>query len=139
MNFDFIESGTLDPGSNFITRAAPGIGNNGGGARCHSLWRRYSERVYNALKVSSGEGRFMTILSNKDLYEKVRRTILALQNSGMEQEAARLENAMKISSMPGEILGEIRLVLERIDTSVLAEQITFEIGSEIAYINSVLG
>jgi len=41
--------------------------------------------------------------------------------------------------MPGEILGEIRLVLERIDTSVLAEQITFEIGSEIAYINSVLG
>ena len=81
----------------------------------------------------------MTILSNKDLYEKVRRTILALQNSGMEQEAARLENAMKISSMPGEILGEIRLVLERIDTSVLAEQITFEIGSEIAYINSVLG
>jgi len=81
----------------------------------------------------------MTILSNKDLYEMVRRTILALQNSGMEQEAARLENAMKISSMPGEILGEIRLVLERIDTSVLAEQITFEIGSEIAYINSVLG
>jgi len=32
MNFDFIESGTLNPGTNFITRSAPGIGANGGGA-----------------------------------------------------------------------------------------------------------
>ena len=32
MNFDFVETGVLKPGAPFVTRAAPGIGANGGGA-----------------------------------------------------------------------------------------------------------
>lgn len=30
--FDFVETATLNPGANFITRDAPGIGTNCGGA-----------------------------------------------------------------------------------------------------------
>jgi len=32
MLFDFLETGTLSPGARFITRGAPGVGANGGGA-----------------------------------------------------------------------------------------------------------
>jgi hypothetical protein len=79
------------------------------------------------------------ILSNNGLYDKVRETISALKRVGMNSEAHNLDMAMKISSMPGEILGEIRLVLQDIDTTRLAKEDAYDVESEITYINSILG
>ena len=78
------------------------------------------------------------ILSNSELYEMVRNTITAVERAGMELEARRLEAAMRISSLPGEILGEIRLVLREVDVSRITRQQAYEVESEITYINSVL-
>jgi len=81
----------------------------------------------------------MMILSNNDLYKKVRETVAALMEQGMETQAINVGTALKISSMPGEILGELRIALQKIDTSNLSKELTYDISSEITYIDSVLG
>lgn len=81
----------------------------------------------------------MMILSNNDLYRKVRETVAALREKGMKTEASSVDIALKISSMAGEILGGLRIALQKIDTSNLSNELTYDIISEITYIDSVLG
>jgi hypothetical protein len=80
----------------------------------------------------------MIILSNKELYDAVRTTISKLEAVGMQAAAKKLQDALSISSMPGEILGETRLALQKIENEPVSEDISYEISSEITYINSVL-
>jgi hypothetical protein len=81
----------------------------------------------------------MIILSNKQLYEAVKGTVAGLQELGMKDEADGVRSALSVSSLPGEILGEIRLALQGIELSGLPENMEHEIVSEITYIDSVLG
>jgi hypothetical protein len=80
----------------------------------------------------------MIILNNNDLYNAVLSTISRLEALGMEAVAKELRAALSISSMPGEILGEIRAVLQRITNEKTAGEISYEIESEITYVDSVL-
>lgn len=80
----------------------------------------------------------MIITSNSELYAKVRETISSLRDAGLEVEARDLQAAMGISSLPGEILGELRFVLRKIDRSRLEKREMYDIDSEITYIDSVL-
>ena len=80
----------------------------------------------------------MAILSNNDLYGAVRDTISRFDSFGMQAAANELRAALSISSTPGEILGEIRLVLYKVEQNQIPADIYYEISSEMAYINSVL-
>jgi hypothetical protein len=80
----------------------------------------------------------MIISSNKELYDAVRTTISKLEAVGMKAAAKELQDALSISSMPGEILGETRFVLQKIENELVSKDISYEISSEITYINSVL-
>jgi hypothetical protein len=81
----------------------------------------------------------MIILSNKQLYAAVEETAVGLVELGMKDHADRLREALAASSLPGEILGEIRLALQRIELSGLPKKTEHEIVSEKTYIDSVLG
>lgn len=80
----------------------------------------------------------MIILSNQQLYDAVRKTSALLEERNHKTEAKKLRAALAISSMPGEILGEIRLVLQSIKSGPRPPELDFEIDSKITYINSVL-
>lgn len=80
----------------------------------------------------------MVISSNNDLYGTVHGTISKFDSVGIQAAANELRAALSISSMPGEILGEIRLVLQKIKKEQMPDEISHEILSEITYINSVL-
>jgi hypothetical protein len=80
----------------------------------------------------------MIILSNQQLYAAVRNTSVLLERKNLKVEAQKLKAALSISSMPGEILGEIRLILQSIKSGSLPPELDYEIDSEITYINSVL-
>jgi|tagenome__1003787_1003787.scaffolds.fasta_scaffold17368431_1 hypothetical protein len=81
----------------------------------------------------------MMILSNNQLYDAVKETADGLEGLGMKDQADELRAALSISSLPGEILGEIRLALQRIDLRVLPKVTEYQIVSEKNYIDSVLG
>ena len=51
------------------------------------------------------------ISNNSELYDAVEKLSKALQNAGQQQWSQSLNDALSISSVPGEILGEIRLQL----------------------------
>jgi hypothetical protein len=80
----------------------------------------------------------MVITSNQQLYAAVKNTSVNLEQQNLKNEAKRLKAALSISSMPGEILGEIRLVLQNLERGKLSPELDFEISSEITYLNSVL-
>jgi len=80
----------------------------------------------------------MIILSNKQLYDAVKETAVGLEELGMKGHADGLRAALSVSTLPGEILGEIRLALQRIELSGLPKNIEYEIVSEKTYIDSVL-
>lgn len=81
----------------------------------------------------------MIILSNDQLYAAVRRMVVSLEECGMNGDADKLRAALSVSTLPGEILGEIRLVLQGIERGRLPKAADYEIASEITYITSVLG
>jgi hypothetical protein len=56
----------------------------------------------------------MPIKNNQELYATVRELAASLDELGAAQLASELRGALAISSMPGEILGETRLVLQRV-------------------------
>jgi head-tail adaptor len=81
----------------------------------------------------------MTITSNQELYAAVRNTCGKLESERLSAEAVKLKDALKISSLPGEILGELRLVLtETKRTEPISIELSRDINCEIDYINSVL-
>jgi hypothetical protein len=65
----------------------------------------------------------MPISNNHELYEVVREAVEVLRDAGASELASDLQLALTISSMPGEILGEIRLVLRRIRSHPSYERI----------------
>lgn len=80
----------------------------------------------------------MIILSNEQLYDSVNETAVVLEELGMKGHADGLRAALSVSSLPGEILGEIRPALRRIELRGLSKNIEYEIVSEKTYIDSVL-
>ena len=80
----------------------------------------------------------MIITSNQDLFRIARETAAHLREQGFTKEAQGLENATTISTLPGEILGEIRLVLKAISKSQLPFELSTEINAQVAYIDTVL-
>lgn len=57
------------------------------------------------------------ILSNSDLYVTVKAISEELQQAGEEQWSVALSDALSVSTIPGEVLGEIRLQLQRLRSS----------------------
>lgn len=80
----------------------------------------------------------MNIENNQQLYEAIRKTSAGLEENNLNTEAKRLNEALTVSTLPGEILGEVGFVLEQIKSGLPPHEIYNEIDSEIAYINSVL-
>lgn len=80
----------------------------------------------------------MIILSNQQLYDAIEKTSAHLEEKNFETEAQKLRAALSISTLPGEILGQTRLVLQGIKAAPIPPDLVNEIDSEINYINSIL-
>ena len=83
----------------------------------------------------------MQISNNEQLYSTVRAIITALHAHGDARAASDLRDALTLSTLPGEILGETRLALRaiRANDATLPEALRRDIHTAIAYIESVLG
>jgi len=79
------------------------------------------------------------IRTNNDLYQAVNELIRTLDNTGEQELASGLHDALGISSLPGEILGEIRLQLRRLSESLCSRiDIQAIVDDSVHYIDSVL-
>jgi glycogen debranching enzyme len=83
----------------------------------------------------------MAIAGNQDLYVAVRETVAALRDARESELASELLNALAISTMPGEILGEIRLVLQRVRAHPVYKSLDVRrrVDDGIDYVDRVLG
>jgi len=83
----------------------------------------------------------MAFSSNYDLYESMRKLISDLYDEGAEELAGCLSDAMSISSIAGEVLGEIRLALLKIRQHLLYKRVDIRTGVDegIEYVDNVLG
>ena len=80
------------------------------------------------------------IQSNRDLYQNLNEIIRILNLSGEQEQAKQLEDALSISTVPSEVLGETRLVLINLKNTKLIEKLNLKIKIEkiLQYLNSVL-
>jgi len=83
----------------------------------------------------------MSISNNLQLYEFIRTLSQDLRASGKEQAASALEDALSISTVPGEILGEIRLQLRKLRSSTpkVEQSARQTVDDALNYLDSVLG
>lgn len=81
----------------------------------------------------------MPIDSNIDLFRMLELTVADLKQIGLSAEANDLKSAIHVSSLPGEIFGEVRIALRKIAKSKLPADIKNNINNEISYINTALG
>jgi hypothetical protein len=83
----------------------------------------------------------MPIADNQELYEAVRETVAALREADASELASDLQSALTISSMPGEILGEIRLVLRRIRAHPIYKRLDVRrrVDDGVDYVDRALG
>ncbi len=83
----------------------------------------------------------MMILNNNNLYAVVRSLGEELQRNGDVQWSKALNDALAISSAPGEILGETRFQLQLILASGVADKLNLrgQISEAIDYLNEALG
>ena len=81
------------------------------------------------------------ISSNTELYVAVERLSKALQDAGQQQWGESLNEAMSISSVPGEILGEIRLQLRNLRETQIPDRLglTPQLSEALAYLERILG
>ena len=79
------------------------------------------------------------IQSNKDLYQKINEIIDTLKNAGHNVAASQLEEALSISTVPSEVLGETRMALMDINSSELPKQLNIEneIQAALDYLNGI--
>lgn len=79
--------------------------------------------------------------NNSELYDTVRSLIRQLTAAGEVKWSFALSDALSISSVPGEVLGEIRLQLQRLQASSIAAQLGLEqqVNGGIRYLNDILG
>jgi hypothetical protein len=81
------------------------------------------------------------IATNTQLYMAVEELSKALRNAGYDQWSADLSDALVISSVPGEVLGETRLQLQKLQTSQVPNLlgITCQLDEALFYLDRVLG
>ena len=81
------------------------------------------------------------ISNNAELYDAVERLSKALQAAGQHERGESLSDAMSISSVPGEILGEIRLELQKLRKTEIPEHLglTSQLSEAMAYLEQILG
>jgi hypothetical protein len=80
------------------------------------------------------------ILDNDELYAAISSLIDALQRGGEDRWGVALGEALSISTVPGEILGETRLQLRELRATSIPQKLGIEIvvDEAIAYLDSVL-
>ena len=80
------------------------------------------------------------INNNRDLYDIIRRVRDSLREAGEEEWSSALDDALSVSSVPGEILGETRLQLQRLRAAQVANQLGLNglIDEALAYLNQIL-
>ena len=78
--------------------------------------------------------------SNKDLYQSINKVIYLLKAAGKFSCAKQLEDALSISTVPSEILGETRIVLEKLACTDFVNNLKVrqEINAILNYINNIL-
>jgi len=83
----------------------------------------------------------MQIQDNNALYVSVRELCRILEELGATDLASDLRGTLSVSSLPGEVLGEIRLSLQRIHDDKVYSRVDVRrhVNEEIAYINKMLG
>lgn len=81
------------------------------------------------------------ISSNTELYVAVERLSRALQDAGQQQWGESLNGAMSIGSVPGEVLGEIRLQLRNLRETQIPDRLglTPQLSEALAYLERILG
>jgi hypothetical protein len=81
------------------------------------------------------------ISNNYELYESIGSLSQKLRSFGEERWSSLLDDALSISSLPGEILGEIRLQLFNLcDTEIPARlELKAQIDESLSYLDKVLG
>jgi hypothetical protein len=81
------------------------------------------------------------ISSNADLYKTVKDLSHELRDAGKEQWSAALDDALSISSVAGEILGETRLQLKRLLSAEVATRLSLrgQVVESLSYLDRILG
>lgn len=80
------------------------------------------------------------IQSNKALYQEINSIIEILNSSGNKEYAQKLSNALSISTVPSEVLGESRLVLKELSETALPIKlnISTKLEEALKYLNRIL-
>lgn len=80
------------------------------------------------------------IHSNNELFQKINHVMKMLKIYGYSKVATQLDEALSISTVPSEILGEMKIVLMDIHSSVLPKQLGIEneIREVLEYLNRAL-
>lgn len=80
------------------------------------------------------------LASNAELYTMVKALSTTLREAGYEQWSANLTDALTISTVPGEILGETRLELQKLKGTMLPKLlgINDKVDEALSYLNRVL-
>lgn len=81
------------------------------------------------------------ITNNAELYSAVKALSTTLHDAGYEQWSADLTDALAISTLPGEILGETRLQLQKLKLSKLPKVLGIkgQVDEALSYLNKILG
>ncbi|HKY28589.1 MAG TPA: hypothetical protein VJM12_11685 [Pyrinomonadaceae bacterium] len=81
------------------------------------------------------------ISSNNDLYTTVQALSNELKKAGEQRWSAALDDAMTISTVPGEILGEIRLQLQLLRATQIPTRLDMNsrIDEALSYLDQILG
>ena len=81
------------------------------------------------------------VLNNADLYTTVQALSKELRKAGEEQWSSALNDAMSISTVPGEVLGETRLQLQKLQTSQVPaiQALKWQVDEALSYLDKVLG
>jgi hypothetical protein len=81
------------------------------------------------------------IADNRALFDLVAEVAESLEAGGVSASATELRHAVSISTVPTEVLGEVRIVLRRLHEHPEALEATGapELGSALGYLDRILG
>lgn len=79
-------------------------------------------------------------MNRSEFFERLSSLILALRGRNFTTEADALYNAMTISTVPGEILGELRLLLHEMEEKGIASRahLETEFSDLLRYLDQIL-
>ena len=80
------------------------------------------------------------IQSNKKLYKNINEIIWILRRAHHFSYAKQLEDALSISTVPSEVLGEIRIALKELERAEFIDnlKIRSDIKESLDYLNNIL-